>query len=79
MAELLKQRPELARRTAQRLIAQLIKNGEIRVLGQARARRYFSAITPSGTVFSLGIADSFPHFIPLSEDSRGILNRNLNR
>lgn len=73
LAELLKQRPELARRTVQRLIAQLIKNGQIRVLGQARARRYFSAITPTGTEFAQGIADCFPHFIPLSEDSRGIL------
>ena len=73
LAELLSQRPDIARRTAQRLIAKLVESGKLKALGQGRARRYFSADTPPDKVTSTTKADVFPSFIPLSADSRDIL------
>ena len=43
LAELLTRHPAIARRTAQRLIAQLIERGQISAQGEGRARRYFGA------------------------------------
>ena len=40
LAEILVQHPDMARRTVQRLIAELIQQGHIMAIGQARARRY---------------------------------------
>jgi hypothetical protein len=42
LAVLLERHPQLARRTAQRLIRQLIVEGRINAQGKGRARRYFS-------------------------------------
>lgn len=73
LAELLTAHPGIARRTAQRLIAKLIKNGQVAALGEGRARRYFRPDTQSGSgVLAAGV-DSFPPFIPLSADSKDIL------
>lgn len=73
LAELLVTHPDVARRTAQRVIAKLIDNGQVTALGKGRARRYFRADThSSGTVLGTGV-DSFPSFVPLSPDSQDIL------
>ncbi len=75
LAELLTQHRRIARRTAQRLIAQLIGSGQIAAQGEGRARRYVFA----GTPFDIGgdaapaQADVFPRFIPVSADSQDIL------
>ncbi|MGT2455316.1 Fic family protein [Cupriavidus basilensis] len=72
LAELLAQHPDVARRTAQRWISQLINTGQIRAIGEGRARRYLAvktaAIAPPATV-----EDLFPSYIPLSADSRDIV------
>lgn len=68
LAELLTAQPGIARRTAQRMIAKLIEQGQVTALGEARARRYFCAEAPSGNP-----ADRFPPFIPVSADSQDIL------
>lgn len=73
LAELLSQRPDLARRTAQRLIAKLVESGKLEAVGQGRARQYFSADNPPDKVTSTTQADVFPSFIPLSADSQDIL------
>ena len=46
LAELLTGYPDIARRTAQRLIAKLIESGQVKALGEARARRYLFVSTP---------------------------------
>ncbi len=72
LAELLAQHPDVARRTAQRWISQLIESGQIRAVGEGRARRYLAlqtaAIAPAATE-----EDQFPSYIPLSADSRDIV------
>jgi Fic family protein len=73
LAELLSQRPDLARRTAQRLIAKLVESGKLEAVGQGRARRYFSVDNSPDKVTSTTQADVFPSFIPLSADSQDIL------
>lgn len=73
LAELLSQRPDLARRTAQRLIAKLVESGKLEAVGQGRARRYFSVDNTPDKVTSTTQADVFPSFIPLSADSQDIL------
>jgi hypothetical protein len=73
LAELLTAHPDIARRTAQRWIATLIERGQITALGEGRARRYFRADAQSGSGEVITSVDSFPHFIPLSADSRDIL------
>lgn len=70
LAKLLTQHPGIAQRTAQRLIAKLIENGQVTALGVGRARRYFGAGAPAGTDTLAARADSFPRFIPLSADGR---------
>jgi hypothetical protein len=73
LAELLAGHPDIARRTAQRLIAKLVETGQVKALGEGRARRYFSVHSPSGNVTLTINADIFPRFIPLSADSQDIL------
>jgi Fic family protein len=72
LAELLAQHPNVARRTAQRWISQLIESGQISAIGEGRARRYLpmksAAIAPA-TIEE----DRFPSSIPLSADSRDIV------
>lgn len=70
-AELLSLHPDIPRRTAQRWIQALIRDGKIRGIGQGRARRYFVATKP--TAIAEDHQDAFPSFIPLSADSRDIL------
>lgn len=78
LAELLVRHPQVARRTAQRLISQMIAEGQISALGEGRARRYFPATTGAtrrgrDADVSMMATDRFPDFIPLSADSRDIL------
>lgn len=73
LTELLTAHPDIARRTAQRLIAKLIESGQIAGVGRGRARRYFRADARSGSGVLAAGADSFPPFIPLSADSQDIL------
>jgi Fic family protein len=72
LAELLKHHPDVARRTAQRLIQRLIASGQITARGEGRARRYFvvHAVAEPRATFALA---QFPPFIPVSADSRDIL------
>ena len=73
LAELLTAHTEIARRTAQRLIAALIASGQITALGEGRARRYVGAGIESGAGTPPASADGLPPFIPVSADSQGIL------
>lgn len=73
LAELLTAHPEVARRTAQRLIAKLIDSGQVVAMGKGRARRYFCADAQPGNGVPATKADGFPPFIPLSADSQDIL------
>ena len=72
LAELLARHPDLARRTVQRGISQLIDAGQITAIGKGRARRY-AAVTAAITAASATEPDIFPAYIPLSADSRDIL------
>lgn len=69
LAELLARHPQVARRTAQRLISQMIAAGQITARGEGRARRYY----PINAGPAVEPKDQFPDFIPLSADSRDIL------
>jgi len=73
LAELLAGNPDIARRTTQRLIAKLVQSGQVKALGEGRARRYFSVDVKSDTVTLASKVDIFPSFIPLSADSQDIL------
>jgi len=73
LAELLVRHPSVARRTAQRLISQMIARHQITAVGEGRARRYFGARTRADTTLPDAGADTFPDFIPLSADSKDIL------
>jgi hypothetical protein len=73
LADLLAQHPHVARRTAQRLISQMIERGQVTAVGEGRARRYFSARTRAATSVHNALKDTFPSFIPLSADSQDIL------
>ena len=72
LAELLTRHPNLARRTAQRWISQLIEDGQIKARGEGRARRYL-AVKIASAVPRLVDEEVFPEHIPLSADSRDIL------
>jgi Fic family protein len=70
LSELLSRHPALARRTAQRLISQLVNEGKITPRGQGPSRRYYSGQvldtdTPVKANLELG-------FIPISADSLDI-------
>ena len=71
LAQLLAQHPDTARRTAQRWIQQLIREGKVSAAGEGRARRYLAA-AKRPTAAKNG-DDAFPDFIPLSADSGDIL------
>jgi hypothetical protein len=73
LAELLAWHPDIARRTAQRLIATLIESGQVTTQGQGRARRYFGTGAQTGASSPVNSADGFPRFMPLSADSQDIL------
>jgi hypothetical protein len=73
LAELLAEHPDVARRTAQRLIAHLIAQGQVTGVGEGRARRYFGNDTLADTSVKHAGTDTFPSFIPLSADSQDIL------
>lgn len=69
LAELLARHPEIARRTAQRWISQMIASGLVCAHGEGRSRRYFAAPGAPATE----ARDRFPDFIPLSADSADVL------
>jgi hypothetical protein len=73
LAELLAEHPALARRTAQRMVAQLIESGQVAAQGAGRARRYVCSAAPLGTGERAAQGGGFPRFIPLSADSQDIL------
>ena len=73
LAELLTAHPDIARRTAQRLIAKLIERGQVTARGEGRARRYYPSDVQSSSGVLATSADRFPPFIPLSADSQDIL------
>ena len=73
LAELLTRHPDVARRTAQRWINQLIEDGRIIAVGNGRARRYIAVIRRTETAASTTDQDFFPSHIPLSADSRDIV------
>jgi len=70
LAEILFRLPELPRRTAQRWIGRLIKEGQLQARGEGRARRYF---INQATDKNEPLDDSLLSHIPLSADSQDIL------
>lgn len=64
ISELLASNPDRSRRTTQRQLARLVKRGEITATGNGPSRRYKAASTQK---------PSFPQAIPLSADSKDIL------
>jgi hypothetical protein len=73
LAELLVRHPDVARRTAQRSISQMIALRQVTAVGEGRARRYFGTKTRADTSVQDADTDTFPGFIPLSADSQDIL------
>lgn len=77
LAQLLTLHPDVSRRTAQRWLAEWVAGGHIVALGEARARRYVGctrAANVSGASGAGRTADHFPATIPLSADSRDVLD-----
>jgi len=72
LAQLQAQHADVARRTAQRWIRQLVMDGRITSIGEGRARRYL-AVKVAVTKAFAPEQDIFPVTIPLSADSRDIL------
>lgn len=72
LAELLTKHPDMARRTVQRMIAELIDDGRVTAVGEARARRYFPAGARRNAETDATASDGCPGFIPLSADSLDI-------
>ena len=74
LAELLTHHPHLARRTAQRQVAQLVASGRVVAQGEGRARRYCAAASaasgadPAGSNAGTGLGN-----VLLSADSHDIL------
>ena len=82
VADLLAKHPSLARRSVQRWLGQLIDDGKVQAQGEGRGRHYAinpcaitsNAITPNNTPEpATAFRDSYPLSIPLSEDSKDIL------
>lgn len=75
LAELMARHPGVARRTAQRWISQLLRQGQLWAQGEGRARRYFSAQAPNSPMAqrSASKPTAWEGLIPLSPDSRDIL------
>ncbi len=74
ISELLKKHPDASKRSIQRYIAQLIKEGKVQPHGEGRARCYLPQINTIQDKESQDDTDDFPSFIPLSADSKDILN-----
>jgi len=72
LAELLARHSDIARRTAQRWVSNLIDDGQIKARGEGRARHYL-AVKIAAAVSHPIEADIFPEYIPPSADSRDIL------
>jgi Fic/DOC family len=76
LAELLARHPQVARRTAQRWLAQWVHEGRLVAQGEGRARRYLVPAADSGDVErrqSVASALDWAGTIPLSVDSLDIL------
>ena len=75
LTELLGSHPAVARRTAQRLIAKLVANGQIIAVGEGRARRYVGPEAYLAAADASSLLDRAAGFaaIPLSADSQDIL------
>jgi Fic family protein len=78
LQELLALHPQLSRRTAQRIISEMIQAGSITALGAARARKYHAANNQKNMLRAseqnyLANSTSFPQHIPVSADSADIL------
>lgn len=73
MGDLLALHPDIARRTAQRWISQLLDTGRLTAMGETRARRYLAVKTVPAALTPVR-EDVFPAYIPLSADSRDILS-----
>lgn len=74
LQEVLALHPDLARRTTQRLISQMIANGMLTAHGSARARRYYATASElQASERSYVNSNSFPQHIPVSADSADIL------
>lgn len=74
LAEIIAQHPKIARRTAQRLIKQLIDDGQITGQGYGRSRKYFATAVSSGGSSNSHSSDEFPSYISVAVDSRDILD-----
>lgn len=68
LQELLAIHPNISRRTAQRVISEMIQAGLITAQGAARARKYHAVTNQNGSPES-----SFPKHIPVSADSADII------
>ncbi|MFN7505952.1 MAG: Fic family protein, partial [Limnobacter sp.] len=71
LQELLALHPQLSRRTAQRIISEMIQAGSITALGAARARKYHAANNQKNMLRAseqnyLANSTSFPQHIPVS-------------
>lgn len=78
VAALLAKHPGLSRRTTQRWLAELVAKGQIVAEGEGRGRRYFVSLPAFRSMPSIAAIPSiqqqvFPYFIPLSADSRDIV------
>ena len=74
LIELVALHPGMPRRSIQRQISTLIKNGQVTPKGNGKSRRYFDSSTESPTQEILKTnKDIFPNFIPLSADSKDII------
>jgi fido (protein-threonine AMPylation protein) len=69
LAELQSLHPDVARRTLQRWLSRLVTEGKLVAIGAGRSRRY----TPVQENDSVEVAESLPTAIPLSADSKDIL------
>ena len=73
ISEILEVHPNLTRRTAQRWISQLIQDNKIIVEGNGRTRAYRTTQARSASDTPETV-DQYPSYIPLSVDSRDILD-----
>ncbi len=64
IADVLARHPDLALRTAQRWLRELMATGRIMAIGEGRARRCLGVATSLS--YANGQADEFSEFIPLS-------------
>jgi Fic family protein len=71
LADLLDRHSGIARRTAQRWVSKLIRDGHVVGIGEGRARRYLGVIAAE-PVPHRDDGNGFPTRIPLSADSRDI-------